>query len=886
MKRKTEEQRKWLLSQQKKHAHLPKPEQAAIITPMMRVRQEKEGQKKKAEVDKIDKQLMHALGMSSLGELRRSVSKEALENNRRNFKLGKLPKQGRVYQATVAIGKHTPTKPPRRVHKTDQLVLDALMPTAPVTPVGVAHAKVLEVTPPVAAKPTAPPRQKPGRRVPGRRTQGKRKARTIPGEFKITVQEKPIKQLSQQEIHNMHKKQAEERNQRQQTRFAEFRKRQREMEERRWTQKQEEEKGAIDLAKTGPGVVRAAEVLYAPPRRQLAKGALSALLPKEYTGTKVIHGIKLLPHKHGIRLAPHRTVRKKQEGRRIAQQVEVMNLGKQRGLLAGIHTNRENRRKARQAMELQKRRDQTHIQDTQIAKLTDLFQKTGTKLTQAQQQSTIAAVKQWGPMPGTLQLEQKMEELTQPLVKEDPQQIGQELFKPVKHTQAVLLDTIGDKIENLQLQWAQDIHGRGRGQQRGRGRGGRGRGRGGRGRVGRVDKTKPVLLHPDPVLQRDDTFTPELKKVPVLLDIPQRKTYDRPIRGRRRQVQHTRPVVIPTPPKPVVTRDDMIPIPPRRIIPPPVTRTDPVILDIDPTKVVIDPITRIITPTGTKTKTKTKTRTRTHTGTKTVSYSVSHTNTTERKTQTVSIKHPIRTPTVSPGPSPVPSIRPNYWGVWPPPPRIPTPPLIPTPPVSDISDPKPPLIPSLPSIPSIPIPVKRIEDDIINPPPTPSLVPSVPSIPSRKKKKKKKKKKPTPSPTPSPPPTIRTDPSDPSDPTTKPPSKDSSSGPSSKPRPGGGSDPDPPRPPGRRSKVPRHVSGGIQGMDVQRAPNFSIEQQGPSTYLFVARRVNAGVRTQIASFLRRVRGKLFVNGERMSKRAALKKIPSLLRKGTVEIKIE
>ena len=75
-------------------------------------------------------------------------------------------------------------------------------------------------------------------------------------------------------------------------------------------------------------------------------------------------------------------------------------------------------------------------------------------------------------------------------------------------------------------------------------------------------------------------------------------------------------------------------------------------------------------------------------------------------------------------------------------------------------------------------------------------------------------------------------------------------------------------------------------MDVQQAPNFSIEQQGARTYLFVARRIDSGVRTQIASFLKRVRGKLLVNGQRVSKRAALRVIVALLRKGTVEIKLE
>ena len=96
----------------------------------------------------------------------------------------------------------------------------------------------------------------------------------------------------------------------------------------------------------------------------------------------------------------------------------------------------------------------------------------------------------------------------------------------------------------------------------------------------------------------------------------------------------------------------------------------------------------------------------------------------------------------------------------------------------------------------------------------------------------------------------------------------------------GGAGPDEPRPP-----APVGRDGGIQGMDVQRRPNFSIIQQGIGTYIFSANEVNAGVKTQIASFLKRVRGKILVNNEPVSKRTARRIIPQLLRKGSVEIKI-
>ena len=76
--------------------------------------------------------------------------------------------------------------------------------------------------------------------------------------------------------------------------------------------------------------------------------------------------------------------------------------------------------------------------------------------------------------------------------------------------------------------------------------------------------------------------------------------------------------------------------------------------------------------------------------------------------------------------------------------------------------------------------------------------------------------------------------------------------------------------------------GMYAGMDVQRRPNFSIAQEG-FDYILIAREVNDGVRKQIAAFLKRLRGKLVVNGARVSKRRALRIIPGLLRQGSVRI---
>ena len=75
-------------------------------------------------------------------------------------------------------------------------------------------------------------------------------------------------------------------------------------------------------------------------------------------------------------------------------------------------------------------------------------------------------------------------------------------------------------------------------------------------------------------------------------------------------------------------------------------------------------------------------------------------------------------------------------------------------------------------------------------------------------------------------------------------------------------------------------------MDVQRLPNFSIIQEGANVFVFSANEVNAGVGKQVASFLKRVRGKISVNGKRVSKRAAKNLILKLLRKGSVQIKLE
>ncbi len=85
--------------------------------------------------------------------------------------------------------------------------------------------------------------------------------------------------------------------------------------------------------------------------------------------------------------------------------------------------------------------------------------------------------------------------------------------------------------------------------------------------------------------------------------------------------------------------------------------------------------------------------------------------------------------------------------------------------------------------------------------------------------------------------------------------------------------------------LPR-MTGGIDGWDVQRRPNFSIQEISAKTFVLVAREVTSGVYAQIKNLLGRVKGQfLIVDSQRMSKRQALDYIMPALRKGSVHVEI-
>jgi hypothetical protein len=85
--------------------------------------------------------------------------------------------------------------------------------------------------------------------------------------------------------------------------------------------------------------------------------------------------------------------------------------------------------------------------------------------------------------------------------------------------------------------------------------------------------------------------------------------------------------------------------------------------------------------------------------------------------------------------------------------------------------------------------------------------------------------------------------------------------------------------------LPR-MTGGIAGWDVQRRPNFSIQEISAKTFVLVAREVTSGVYAQIKNLLGRVKGQfLIVDSQRLSKRQALDYIMPALRKGSVHVEI-
>ena len=92
------------------------------------------------------------------------------------------------------------------------------------------------------------------------------------------------------------------------------------------------------------------------------------------------------------------------------------------------------------------------------------------------------------------------------------------------------------------------------------------------------------------------------------------------------------------------------------------------------------------------------------------------------------------------------------------------------------------------------------------------------------------------------------------------------------------------RRPGRLRKA--RTTGGTQGWDVQRRPNFSIEEVSAKEFTLIAREVNSGVYAQIRSLLKRVQANhLFVDAQKMTKKQALDYIPPALRKGSVNVRL-
>ena len=91
--------------------------------------------------------------------------------------------------------------------------------------------------------------------------------------------------------------------------------------------------------------------------------------------------------------------------------------------------------------------------------------------------------------------------------------------------------------------------------------------------------------------------------------------------------------------------------------------------------------------------------------------------------------------------------------------------------------------------------------------------------------------------------------------------------------------------PGRLRKRGR-MTGGVDGWDVQRRPNFSIQEISAKSFVLVAREVNSGVYAQIKNLLGRVKTKyLIVDSRRLSKRQALDYIMPALRKGSVHVEL-
>ena len=68
-------------------------------------------------------------------------------------------------------------------------------------------------------------------------------------------------------------------------------------------------------------------------------------------------------------------------------------------------------------------------------------------------------------------------------------------------------------------------------------------------------------------------------------------------------------------------------------------------------------------------------------------------------------------------------------------------------------------------------------------------------------------------------------------------------------------------------------------MDVlKKGPGFSIERVGTREYVFKTSVVSKGVIAQVVEFIRSLRGKFEIEGSRVSKRAAIRMVPQLLKR--------
>ena len=81
---------------------------------------------------------------------------------------------------------------------------------------------------------------------------------------------------------------------------------------------------------------------------------------------------------------------------------------------------------------------------------------------------------------------------------------------------------------------------------------------------------------------------------------------------------------------------------------------------------------------------------------------------------------------------------------------------------------------------------------------------------------------------------------------------------------------------GDRRKTRRGSRGRVQGMQILKQRNFSIEQLGPHMAILRARKWTKAVYEQVIAFMKTVQGRLLVDNEPMSKKAALRYIISRL----------